>query len=276
MAESLRILDAFAGIGGFSLAAERLVGGFETTQFIELNPFCQSVLSKHWPGVPIHADIRTFKATLNQFDVLTAGFPCQDISKAGKQRGLQGERSGLFYEIMRLVGEIKPKFILLENVAFLYSMHNGEAFQEIVYQITKAGYGMEWACISAKDLGAPHKRERAWIIAYANSLRLEGQVWEKPHCPTWTEETGRRLDPAWRRYLCKPTICRNDDGFSSRVDRYKALGNAIVPLAATPALNRIKQINEENLSHLNKSKLQQQRKEERDARFGFNKVEDAA
>ena len=176
-------------------------------------------------------------------------FPVKTSAKQENKEVYKAREVGSSTKIMRLVGEIRPRFILLENVAFLYSMQNGEAFQEIVYQITKAGYGMEWACISAKDLGAPHKRERAWIIAYANSLRLEGQVWDKPHCPTWTEETGRRLDPAWRRYLCKPTIRRDDDGFSSRMDRYKALGNAIVPLAATPALNRIKQINEQKTSH---------------------------
>ena len=166
----LKLLDAFAGIGGFSYAAERLVGGYETKQFIEIDKYCQSVLKKNFPNIPIHDDIKTFKAERGEYDVPTAGFPCQDLSVAGQQRGIgEGTRSGLFYEVIRLIREIRPKFVLLENVRNLLSHQGGETFQEVLFQIAKAGYDAEWSVVSAKDVGACHKRERVWIIAYPNS-----------------------------------------------------------------------------------------------------------
>ena len=166
----LKILDAFAGIGGFSYAAERLVGGYKTKQFIEINEYCQSVLKKNFPNIPIHDDIKTFKAKRGEYDLLTAGFPCQDLSVAGQQRGIgEGTRSGLFYEVIRLIREIRPKFVLLENVRNLLSHKGGETFQEVLFQIAKSGYSAEWSVVSAKDVGACHRRERIWIIAYPNS-----------------------------------------------------------------------------------------------------------
>ena len=166
----LKILDAFAGIGGFSYAAERLVGGYKTNQFIEIDEYCQSVLKKNFPNIPIHDDIKTFKAKRGEYDVLTAGFPCQDLSVAGQQRGIgEGTRSGLFYEVIRLIREIRPKFVLLENVRNLLSHKGGETFQEVLFQIAKSGYSAEWSVVSAKDVGACHRRERVWIIAYPNS-----------------------------------------------------------------------------------------------------------
>ena len=163
----LKLLDAFAGIGGFSYAAHNLVGGFETKQFIEIDPYCQSVLKKNFPSVPIHDDIQTFSASKGKFDVLTAGFPCQDLSVAGSQRGIgEGTRSGLFYSVMRLVRELRPRFVLLENVRNLLSHQEGRTFQEVLFQIAQAGYDAEWSIVSARDVGACHKRERIWIIAY--------------------------------------------------------------------------------------------------------------
>ena len=165
----MKLLDAFAGIGGFSYAAERLVGGFETKQFIEIDEYCQSVLRKNFPNTPIHDDIRTFKAEQGEYDVLSAGFPCQDLSVAGSQKGIgEGTRSGLFYEVVRLIRDIRPKFVLLENVRNLLSHQGGETFQEVLFQIAKAGYDAEWSVVSAADMGACHKRERIWIIAYPN------------------------------------------------------------------------------------------------------------
>ena len=173
----LKILDLFSGIGGFSYAAEKIVGGYKTTQFVEIDPYCQSVLHKNFPNIPIHDDIKTFKAKKGQFDVLTAGFPCQDLSVAGRQAGIgEGTRSGLFYEIIRLLGEIQPKFVLFENVRNLLSHEKGATFQEILFQIAKAGYDAEWSIISAKDLGACHKRERIWIIAYPFSNGIQSRI----------------------------------------------------------------------------------------------------
>ena len=110
------MLDAFSGIGGFSLAA-RWLGGFETVQFVERDPYCQQILRKHWPDVPIHDDICTFNPERGSADVVVGGFPCQDISKAGKGAGLAGSRSGLFYELLRVVRLVGPQYIVLENVA---------------------------------------------------------------------------------------------------------------------------------------------------------------
>jgi DNA (cytosine-5)-methyltransferase 1 len=165
----MRNLDLFSGIGGFTYAGEKLVGGITTTQFVENNKFCQEILKKHWPDIPIHDDIRTFNATQYEYDSITAGFPCQDLSVAGKQRGIgEGTRSSLFYEILRLARQIRPKFILLENVRNLLSHQDGKTFQEILFQIAKIGYSAEWSVVSAKDVGACHRRERVWIIAYPN------------------------------------------------------------------------------------------------------------
>ena len=164
----MRVLDLFSGIGGFAYASERLVGGFTTTQFVENNSYCQRILTKHFPDVPIHDDIRDYTARAGSFDLITAGFPCQDLSVAGRQRGIgEGTRSGLFYEVMRLARQVRPKFILFENVRNLLSHQDGETFQEILFQIAKAGYNAEWSIVSAEDVGACHKRERIWVIAYA-------------------------------------------------------------------------------------------------------------
>lgn len=173
MIHPFTVLDLFSGIGGFSYAAERLVGGFKTIAFCEPNRACQRVLNKHWPNTPIFPDVRSLQAETikelcpNGLSLITAGFPCQDLSCAGKQLGYNGERSVLFYEIIRLAGELQPNFLLLENVRNLLSHQNGETFQETLFQIAKAGYDAEWAVIPASDLGACHRRERIWIVAYA-------------------------------------------------------------------------------------------------------------
>ena len=165
----LELLDLFSGIAGFSYAAEKIVRGYKTTQFVEKDPYCQSVIRKNFPNTPIHDDIRTFTAKPGQFDVFTIGFPCQDLSVAGKQRGIDDEtRSGLFYESIRLLREVRPRFALFENVRNLLSHEKGQTFQEVLFQIAKAGYDAEWSVISARDLGACHLRERIWIVAYTN------------------------------------------------------------------------------------------------------------
>jgi len=181
----LKLLDLFSGIGGFSYAAEKIVGGYKTTQFVEIDPYCQSVLHKNFPNTPIHDDIKTFSAKPGQFDVFTIGFPCQDLSVAGRQKGINDKtRSGLFYESIRLLRTVRPKFALFENVRNLLSHGKGETFQEVLFQIAKAGYDAEWSVISAKDLGACHLRERIWILAYTNNygspsterLRVNGET----------------------------------------------------------------------------------------------------
>ena len=166
MIEPLKILDTFAGIGGFSYAAHELVGGFETTQFVEIDPFCQKVLKKHFPKVPCHDDIKTFTAFSGQYDVITGGFPCQDLSVAGRRAGItKKSRSGLFYELIRVIRLVRPKFVVMENVAAI--LNNG--LDIVLGELSEAGYDAEWSIISASSLGAAHRRSRWWCVAYTNN-----------------------------------------------------------------------------------------------------------
>ena len=172
----MKILDTFAGIGGFSYAAEKLIGGFETTQFIEIDPFCQKVLKKHWLHVPIHDDIRTFTAKPFQYQVITGGFPCQDISVAGLQKGITEEtRSGLFFELMRVIRMVRPQYVVLENVAAIIN----RGLDIVLRELSEAGYDAEWSVIPASSVGACHKRSRWWLVAYPNSFRCRGGSGER-------------------------------------------------------------------------------------------------
>ena len=320
----MKLLDTFAGIGGFSYAAEKLVGGFETTQFIEINPYCQKILNKHWSHVPIHDNITTFTAKPREFDIITGGFPCQDISVAGLQKGITKEtRSGLFYELIRVIRMVRPKYVVLENVAAILN----RGLDIVLRELSEAGYDAEWAVISASSVGACHRRSRWWLVAYPNSkqssrteseiqtrrnttfssftsnpndngsssseecgfngetsdatqerqnqscqsqrssesrnsttiqqtteltypnserlqgLRGEYELQEscKERTFTWSH-SGITLNPNWKGYKSKPTLCRGDDGLSNRVDRLKALGNSIVPAVAAIPLQRVKDL----------------------------------
>ena len=194
--KKLKLLDTFAGIGGFSYAAEKIIGGFETTQFIEIEPYCQKVLKKHWPDVPIHDDIKTFTARPFQWDVICAGFPCQDISVAGLQKGITKEsRSGLFYELMRVVRLVRPKFIVLENVAAI--LNNG--LDIVLGELSKAGYDAEWSIISASSLGACHRRSRWWLVAYPNNNGHQRRKFE----------TRNKITPGQDSQIIRPTNTSN-------------------------------------------------------------------
>ena len=176
---TLRMIDTFSGIGGFSLAA-RWLGGIETVQFVERDKFCHRILSKHWPSVPIHDDICTYQPEPGSANIVCGGFPCQDISTAGKQAGIkEGTRSGLFHELMRVVRMVEPRYIVLENVAAITA--NG--LDIVLGTLAEAGYDAEWACIPASAVGACHRRDRWWCVAYAQIQRRragqgqgEGQV----------------------------------------------------------------------------------------------------
>ena len=186
MKPPLKVLDTFAGIGGFSYAAEKIIGGFETTQFIEIEPYCQKVLKKHWPNVPIHDDIKTFTARPFQFDVITGGFPCQDISVAGLQKGITKQsRSGLFYELIRVICLVRPKFIVLENVAAI--LNNG--LDIVLGELSEAGYDAEWSVISASSLGACHRRSRWWLVAYPNNNGQQRREFETRNKITTGQDT---------------------------------------------------------------------------------------
>lgn len=168
-----KVLSLFSGIAGFELgiAAAGLQEQFQVTQFVENNEYCQKVLSKRFPAIPIWGDIRTFNPQPGEFDVFCGGFPCQDISSAGKREGIRGDRSGLFFEIIRLVRVVRPRYLLLENVANLLANGMGEVLAEL----SECGYDAEWSLVSAAEVGAVHKRERIFIIAYPQSQRSDEQ-----------------------------------------------------------------------------------------------------
>jgi DNA (cytosine-5)-methyltransferase 1 len=178
----LKVLDLFSGIGGFSLGLER-TGGFETVAFCEneKSGYPQKVLAKHWPEVPIYEDVRNVTAKQLRSDgiipnVITGGFPCQDISVAGNQKGMgEGTRSGLWSECARLVGEIRPRYAIFENVTALLSGDNGRWFQRVLFDLSEVGYDAEWHCIPASELGAHHHRDRVWIIAYPRLSESQGR-----------------------------------------------------------------------------------------------------
>ena len=176
MKKKLKLLDTFSGIGGFSYAAEKLVGGFETSQFIEIDPYCQKVLKKHWPNVPIHDDITTFTAEPFQYDVVCGGFPCQSISTAGKGEGItKTSKSGMWFELIRTIRMVRPKYFILENVSAILA--NG--LDIVLRDIYEAGYDAEWCCIPSSFVGACHQRDRWWLVAYPNSKqssRAESQI----------------------------------------------------------------------------------------------------
>lgn len=167
----MRVLDLFSGIGGFSVGLE--MAGMETVAFCEPNEYCQKVLRKNWPEVPIYDDVRELTADRLirdgiSADIITGGFPCQDISVAGKQAGIEGERSGLWSECARLLSELRPRYAIFENVTNLLTGDGGAWFQQVLWDISQVGYDAEWHCIPASAIGAPHRRDRVFIVAYPN------------------------------------------------------------------------------------------------------------
>ena len=196
----MKVLDLFAGIGGFTIGLER--AGFETAAFCEIDPYAQKVLRKNWLGVPIYDDVRSITAERLasdgiRVDVITGGFPCQDISVAGNQAGIEGERSGLWTECARLIGELRPRYAIFENVTNLLNGERGDWFKRVLWDISSLGYDAEWHCIPASELGAHHHRDRVWIIAYPNrsdDSRFNGSASQRGGkiAPEGTEHAGRR------------------------------------------------------------------------------------
>ena len=162
MMKKLKILDLFSGIGGFSLGLEA-TGGFETAAFCEIDPYCRSVLKKHWPGVPIFEDIRKLKGTdIGTVDIITGGYPCQPFSVAGKQKGVEDKRH-LWPEYFRIIKECRPTWVIGENV----SGHIKLGLDSVIEDLESEGYAARTFSISASSVGANHQRERIWIVAHS-------------------------------------------------------------------------------------------------------------
>jgi len=236
----MKLLDLFSGFGGFSLGLE--FTGFETIAFCEIEDYPRKVLAKHWPDVPIAGDIRKltykngeliydgqiiYRGTIN---AICGGFPCQDLSTAGKQAGIDGERSGLFFEYSRLISEILPDYAIMENVTNLLNGQRGAWFSRVLGELAKIGYDAEWHCIPASHVGAPHQRDRAWIIANPASKRQQrqGQLIKSISAK---KDSYREADWLVNAFHEKslPYVCRRHDGIPARMDRIKGLGNAVVP-----------------------------------------------
>lgn len=236
----LKVLDLFSGIGGFSLGLER-TGGFETVAFCEINPFCQKVLKKHWPDVPIYNDVRSLDYD-GSVDVITGGYPCQPFSVAGKRRAEKDQRH-LWPEMFRQIKKHKPRWVIAENV----KGHINKGLDRVLSDLESVGYAAETHCISAKSIGANHNRERIWIVANAAGNGFyEGQIAggngqaddhiEKGQKKNINNERRGSLRSILQksgyspwRWGVKPGDIRVDDGLSNRVDRLRSLGNAVVP-----------------------------------------------
>jgi DNA (cytosine-5)-methyltransferase 1 len=159
---TLTIGSLFSGIGGLDLGLERATGA-RTAWQVEIDPFCRRVLERHWPEALRYDDIKTFPTpTTPRVDIICGGFPCQDLSVAGSGAGLDGARSGLFFELARVVRALRPRVVVLENVSGLLARGLGRVLGELA----ACGYDAEWDCVPASAVGAPHQRDRIWIVAY--------------------------------------------------------------------------------------------------------------
>jgi DNA (cytosine-5)-methyltransferase 1 len=185
------------------------------------------VLATRFANIPIHDDITTLKG--DQFgpvDIISGGFPCQDISAAGRGAGLSGDRSGLWYEMHRVICEAKPRFVVIENSPLL----RRRGLDKVLGGLDTLGYDAEWHCLPAGAIGAPHRRDRLWIVAYAMRPRLEAS-----EQPDRQQSPGILSTEIWRsvtersRWSPEPDVGRVAHGVSKRVDRLRCLGNAVVP-----------------------------------------------
>jgi DNA (cytosine-5)-methyltransferase 1 len=249
----LTVGSLFAGIGGFDLGLER--AGMVVRWQCEQDDFCRRVLGHHWPDVPCYPDVRELTAEkVESVDVLCGGFPCQDVSRAGPRIGIDGDRSGLWSEYARLVGELRPQYVLVENVPGLL-VRGG--LGRVLGDLAACGYDAEWECLSAASFGAPHIRDRLWLLAYPESdgrrpwrprRSAPGGAGEPepvrplPHLADAGGGRHRASPPTvfagWAEpelhggWATEPRVDRVASGLPAQVDRVAAVGNALVPQIA--------------------------------------------
>lgn len=217
--ELVRVLDLFSGIGGFSLGLER--AGMRTVAFCEVDERCSQVLRKHWPDVPNLGDVRAATFSREYAEVICGSFPCQDLSRAGKQVGIGGDRSGLWSEYARIIGDVRPRFVIVENVSTLL----GRGIERVLRDLAALGYDAEWECIQAAAVGYPHSRDRVWIVAYRDGQRQLQPGWGISHERRWRGDEGQAID--W--ILSGGGILRSHDGIPAALDRIAGCGNAVIP-----------------------------------------------
>tara|TARA_Y100001973_G_scaffold71867_1_gene104817 strand:- start:2398 stop:3222 length:825 start_codon:yes stop_codon:yes gene_type:complete len=250
---NLKLGSLFSGIGGFELGLHRSIPNLETVWQVEQDKFCQKILNKHWPNSQIYNDITTINTEeLESVDILCAGFPCQDISVAGKQEGINGKKSGLFWEMWRIIRDFREQgrtipLLLLENVPAITTNGLGH----VLGAIFEIGYDAEWFVISAgENFGAPHLRKRWFLVAYPNENSQSGfSNYAKTLEGTSSDSygiyakisTSRNISTIqkfrshgkkgrfWKESPIESPLCSVDDGIPNRVARLRALGNAIVP-----------------------------------------------
>jgi len=243
----------FAGIGGFDLGFER--AGFEIAWQVEIDPFCHAVLERHWPDdVMRYRDVRSVHyhdscwedgcgQCLSPVDVVCAGFPCQPVCHHGRREGQNDER-WLWPEVLRIVGEMEPGYVVLENVPGL--LYPGRGFAQILADLASLGFDAEWECLPAIAFGASHYRERIWLVAYRPDERCDDGPSPRLYiqrpcrhdidgCGPFTPRRNAGAS-AWHAYIKsngpEPGILRAPYGLSGGVDRVFAIGNAIVPQIA--------------------------------------------
>jgi DNA (cytosine-5)-methyltransferase 1 len=208
----------FTGIGGIDLGLER--AGMSICWQVEIDDSKRAVLARHWPTTPRFGDIAEVTAEdVHPVDVLCGGFPCQDLSHAGRRAGIEGQRSGLWAHFSRLVGELQPRYVLVENTAGLLVRGMGR----VVGDLAALGYDAEWDCLPAAAFGAPHLRARIWILAYPCGIRDEADD---------TVFAGRPITQLCAGWSAEPDVGRVADGISGGMDVVCWLGDAVVPQVA--------------------------------------------
>lgn len=215
----------FSGIGGMDLGLDR--AGMECKWQVEINPFCRKVLEKHWPNVKRYDDITKLTGSeLERVDLVAGGFPCQDLSVAGSRRGIQQDtRSGLWIEYARLLGDLRPRFVLIENVSGLLA---NESMRRVLGDLSDLGYDAAWRGFRATQFGAWHERIRVFMVAHPASLRqsIRSEF-------LWLDPSESASKPRyWESVLVPPRLQRVVNGVPVGMDRLRACGNAVVPQVA--------------------------------------------
>lgn len=240
-------IDLFAGVGGFAYGAWLAGMKFENHFFSEIEPYAVELYQKRFPDAIPLGDITKIKtAGLKKYGtewIITGGFPCHDISIAGKGEGIHGERSGLWFAYRKVIRDLRPRFAIVENVGMF--THRG--LREVLGSLAEIGYNAEWQDIWASDAGAPQKRERIWVVAYPVGFRVGGPVESISFKEMRQRGESGKANMFNQRdfrpgYDCdsESELCRANDGASHRVDRLRGLGNSIIPQIAAFLFQRIK------------------------------------